>query len=47
MEKLTQEELLNLINTASKLLKQDRYPETILYKAGVSAEPGYWWNDAK
>jgi hypothetical protein len=43
----TQEELVTLINMATKFLDKDNQEKTLLYVRGVNAEPSGWWDASK
>lgn len=43
----TQEELVDLINTATKFLYKQNQEKTLLYVRGVNTEPSGWWDAAK
>lgn len=43
----TQEELVYLINMATKFLDKDNQDKTLLYVRGVNSEPSGWWDASK
>lgn len=43
----TQEELVDLINSATKFLDKNNQGKTLLYVRGVNAEPSGWWDASK
>ena len=43
----TQEELVTLINTATKFLDKANQEKTLLYVRGANAEPIGWWDASK